>query len=167
MACGTGKTFVCLWVKERMKAKRTLVLVPSLGLLSQMLKDWTGAKRESFAALCVCSDKTVNKRDDDEAISSVADLAFPPTSDPKDIARFLRQDTDQVIFSTYQSSPLIAEAQKGHDVPKFDLIVADEAHRCVAGQSDSGFRTVLDDRLIKREQAAIRYWQRPKFTKVF
>ena len=28
MACGTGKTFVCLWVKERLKAKRTLVLVP-------------------------------------------------------------------------------------------------------------------------------------------
>jgi predicted helicase len=41
MACGTGKTFVCLWVKERLKAKRTLVLVPSLGLLSQILNDWT------------------------------------------------------------------------------------------------------------------------------
>ncbi len=34
MACGTGKTFVYLWVKERLKVKRTLVLVPSLGLLS-------------------------------------------------------------------------------------------------------------------------------------
>jgi predicted helicase len=39
MACGTGKTFVCLWVKEKLKAKRTLVLVPSLGLLSQILND--------------------------------------------------------------------------------------------------------------------------------
>jgi predicted helicase len=39
MACGTGKTFVCLWVKERLNAKRTLVLVPSLGLLSQILND--------------------------------------------------------------------------------------------------------------------------------
>ena len=36
MACGTGKTFVALWVKERLKAKRTLVLVPSLNLLSQI-----------------------------------------------------------------------------------------------------------------------------------
>jgi predicted helicase len=43
MACGTGKTFVCLWVKERLKAKTTLVLVPSLGLLSQILNDWTFA----------------------------------------------------------------------------------------------------------------------------
>jgi predicted helicase len=37
MACGTGKTLVSLWVKERLDAKRTLVLVPSLGLLSQIL----------------------------------------------------------------------------------------------------------------------------------
>jgi predicted helicase len=56
MACGTGKTFVCLWVKERLKAKRTLVLVPSLNLLSQMLNEWTFAAREPFDALCVCSD---------------------------------------------------------------------------------------------------------------
>jgi predicted helicase len=43
MACGTGKTFVCLWVKERLKAKKTLVLLPSLGLLSQTLNEWTFA----------------------------------------------------------------------------------------------------------------------------
>ena len=47
MACGTGKTFVCLWVKERLKAKRTLVLVPSLGLLSQTLNEWTFAARDT------------------------------------------------------------------------------------------------------------------------
>src|SRR4029079_3309264 len=40
MACGTGKTFVCLWVKEALKTRRTLVLVPSLGLLSQTLNEW-------------------------------------------------------------------------------------------------------------------------------
>jgi len=77
MACGTGKTFVCLWVKERLKAKRTLVLVPSLNLLSQMLNEWTFAAREPFDALCVCSDQTANRRDDDEAISLAADFPFP------------------------------------------------------------------------------------------
>src|SRR5215469_9962231 len=64
MACGTGKTFVCLWVKEKLKAKRTLVLVPSLGLLSQILNDWTFAARDKFDALCVCSDQTVNRREE-------------------------------------------------------------------------------------------------------
>jgi predicted helicase len=62
MACGTGKTFVCLWVKEKLKSKRTLVLVPSLGLLSQILNDWTFAAQERFDALCVCSDLTVNRK---------------------------------------------------------------------------------------------------------
>jgi predicted helicase len=52
-ACGTGKTFICLWVKERLNAKRTLVLVPSLGLLSEILNKWTFAARELFDALCV------------------------------------------------------------------------------------------------------------------
>ena len=33
MACGTGKTYVSLWIKEELSAKRTLVLVPSLSLL--------------------------------------------------------------------------------------------------------------------------------------
>ena len=153
MACGTGKTVVCLWVKERLKAKRTLVLVPSLGLLSQILNDWTFAAREEFDALCVCSDQTVNRREEDEAISLVSELPFPvyDRSDVEEIANFLKRDSDQVIFSTYQSSPLIAEVQKNHHVPRFDLVIADEAHRC-AGKSDSVFRTVLDDGQIKSER---------------
>jgi len=151
MACGTGKTFVCLWVKEKLKAKRTLVLVPSLGLLSQMLNDWTFAARERFDALCVCSDQTVNKKDEDEPISLVADLAFPVSNDVAEIVRFLKQDNEQVIFSTYQSSPLIAQAQKNANVPHFDLTIADEAHRC-AGKVFSSFGTVLDGELIKSDR---------------
>src|SRR5690349_496374 len=65
-----------------------------------------------------------------------------------EIAQFLMRDKAQVIFSTYQSSPLIAQAQKNDGVPHFDLVIADEAHRC-AGKSDSPFQTVLDDGLIK------------------
>jgi predicted helicase len=153
MACGTGKTVVCLWVKERLKAKRTLVLVPSLGLLSQILNDWTFAAREEFDALCVCSDQTVNRREEDEAISLVSELPFPvyDRNEVEEIANFLKHDSDQVIFSTYQSSQLIAEVQKNHHVPRFDLVIADEAHRC-AGKSDSVFRTVLDDGQIKSER---------------
>lgn len=151
MACGTGKTFVCLWVKEALKAKRTLVLVPSLNLLSQTLSEWTFAAQEPFEALCVCSDQTVNRRDDDEAISLAADLPFPVTSDVNEIADFLRSGKDQVIFSTYQSSPLIAQAQIYPDVPRFELAIADEAHRC-AGKTNTVFGTVLDDRLLKADR---------------
>ena len=99
----------------------------------------------------VCSDQTANRREEDEAVSLVSDLPFPVSSEVKEIAHFLKRDKDQVIFSTYQSSPLIAQAQKTKGVPHFDLIIADEAHRC-AGKSDSQFQTVLDDRLIKGER---------------
>jgi predicted helicase len=40
MPCATGKTLTSLWVKETLNSKRTLVLMPSLGLLSQSLNDW-------------------------------------------------------------------------------------------------------------------------------
>jgi predicted helicase len=79
MACGTGKTYVTLWIKEHLDAQRTLVLVPSLGLLSQLLREWTFAATTPFEVLCVCSDQTVGTKGNDEAIHSVADLAFPVT----------------------------------------------------------------------------------------
>jgi predicted helicase len=41
MACGTGKTLAALGVHEHLDATRTLVLVPSLSLLSQTLREWT------------------------------------------------------------------------------------------------------------------------------
>lgn len=151
MACGTGKTFVCLWVKEQLKAKRTLVLVPSLNLLSQTLSEWTFAARDRFDALCVCSDQTVNRRDEDEAINRVSDIPFPVSNDVAEISHFLQRDRDQVIFSTYQSSPLIAKAQQNDKVPHFDLVIADEAHRC-AGKTDTAFHTVLGDGEIRSER---------------
>jgi superfamily II DNA or RNA helicase len=148
MACGTGKTLVSMWIKERLDARRTLVLVPSLGLLSQIVSDWTSAANIRFDVLCVCSDHTVGKRDEDEAITSVSELPFPVTGDAAEIARFLRGDGHRVVFSTYQSSPLVEAAQADQAVPAFDLILADEAHRC-AGKVDGAFATVLDGKKLR------------------
>ncbi|MCH8078517.1 MAG: DEAD/DEAH box helicase family protein [Proteobacteria bacterium] len=148
MACGTGKSYISLWIKEHLSAKRTLVLVPSLGLLSQLLHDWTFTNSSPFEILCVCSDKTVGKKNYDEMIHSSSDLAFPVTSDVNEIKQFLMSDKNQVIFSTYQSSPLVAEAQSDKSIPEFDFVVADEAHRC-AGKVDSAFSAVLDGNLIR------------------
>ena len=148
MACGTGKTYVTLWIKEQLDAQRTLVLVPSLGLLSQLLREWTFAAATPFEVLCVCSDQTVGTRGNDEAIHSVADLAFPVTSDADEVKRFLGGAGNRVVFSTYQSSSVIAAAQADPAVPAFDLAVADEAHRC-AGKVGSDFTTILDNAQIR------------------
>jgi superfamily II DNA or RNA helicase len=148
MACGTGKTYVTLWIKEHLDAQRTLVLVPSLGLLSQLLREWTFAAATPFELLCVCSDQTVGTRGSDEAIHSVADLAFPVTSDADEIKCFLSGAGNRVVFSTYQSSSVIAAAQADPAIPAFDLVVADEAHRC-AGKVGSEFTTILDNAQIR------------------
>ncbi|MFZ2542074.1 MAG: Helicase associated domain protein [Gallionella sp.] len=148
MACGTGKTYVTLWIKEHLNAQRTLVLVPSLGLLSQLLREWTFAAATPFEVLCVCSDQTVGSKGSDEAIHSVADLAFPVTSDAEEVKRFLSGAGNRVVFATYQSSLVIAAAQADPAIPAFDLAVADEAHRC-SGKVGSDFTAILDNEQIR------------------
>jgi superfamily II DNA or RNA helicase len=140
MACGTGKTFTTLWVKEALNAHTTLVLLPSLSLLSQTMREWAWAKNEDFKILNVCSDTSVGKKTED---MDPADAPFPVTSDVEEIALFLKKPEAKVIFCTYQSSGLIAQAQLDDGIPSFDLAVADEAHRC-AGKADAGFATILD-----------------------
>ena len=130
MACGTGKTYTTLWIREHLAARLTLVLVPSLGLLSQVLREWTFATAKPLEVLCVCSDQSVGAKGADEAIHTVADLAFPVTSDADEVRRFLVGAGERVVFSTYQSSSVIVQAQMDDSIPAFDLTVADEAHRC-------------------------------------
>ena len=149
MACGTGKTLTSLFIKEKLAAERTLVLVPSLSLLKQTMQVWRVNTRVPFEALPVCADVTVGRSDADAAVAHTSELGLPVTTDPHDIAAFLRRRSGpRVVFSTYQSSPQIAAAFAVGRVPAFDLVVADEAHR-VAGIESSDFATVLDETAIK------------------
>jgi superfamily II DNA or RNA helicase len=145
MACGTGKTLAAMWIAERLRSNRTLVLVPSLSLLAQTLREWSANTSEPFEYLAVCSDPTVVG--EDALVERTAELAFPATTDPSDIASFLRGRGRRVVFATYQSSPQIAIAFEGR-TPQFDLAIADEAHRC-AGRTSSDFATILDSDQIK------------------
>jgi len=153
MACGTGKTLTSLWVKEELGAGQVLVLVPSLSLLSQTLREWTAAAKTPFKWLCVCSDESVAKQDrtEDSWFTHVSDIGVPVTGDVKEIKSFLRSDGAKVVFCTYQSSPLIAEAQKDRKIPAFDIAFADEAHRC-AGNVSEAFGCILDSKRIRSDK---------------
>ena len=149
MACGTGKTLTSLFIKEKLDAERTLVLVPSLSLLKQTMQAWRVNGKVLFEALPVCSDETVGRSEEDAAVAHTSELGVPVTTDPHDIAAFLRRRSGpRVVFSTYQSSPQIAAAFAVGRVPAFDLAIADEAHR-VAGIESSDFATVLDATAIQ------------------
>jgi len=153
MACGTGKTLTSLWIKEKLKAQQVLVLVPSLSLLSQTLREWTAAAKTPFSWICVCSDATVAQQDrtQDDWFSHVSDIGVPVTGDAKEIRSFLRGRGAKVVFSTYQSSPLIADAQKDRKTPAFDIVFADEAHRC-AGNVSEAFGCVLNAKKIRSDR---------------
>lgn len=148
MACGTGKTYTSLKIAERETHGSGMVLfmVPSIALLGQTLREWFSEAKEPINAICICSDSDVSqkrtKNEDSDGYSTV-DLALPASTDVKKIVRQFQQFQEEnkpgmtVVFSTYQSIDVIAEAQKallkadtsGTDYGVFDLIICDEAHR--------------------------------------
>jgi superfamily II DNA or RNA helicase len=136
MACGTGKTLVSLWAAEQEAPKTVLVLVPSLTLLKQTLLEWSEQTiwDSRFSYLCVCSDPTVNLKDD-ALNTDTSEVGFRVDTDPAIVRRFLeRRTTDiKVIFSTYQSAHVVAEGAKG--LLPLDLAIFDEAHKTIRGAS--------------------------------
>lgn len=162
MACGTGKTFTALRMSEQMAGKggRVLFLVPSLNLLSQTLTEWTQESAFQLHSYAVCSDSEVGKKrgkgeDDFELLAH--ELQYPATTNAKQLAKaFLsREDSEHmsVVFSTYHSIDAISEAQKLYQLPEFDLIVCDEAHRTTGatfeGEEESNFVKIHNPDFIK------------------
>ncbi|MFJ8944265.1 DEAD/DEAH box helicase [Streptomyces sp. NPDC102395] len=164
MACGTGKTFTGLKIVERLQKERAaadegehtsvLFLVPSIALLSQTLREWSFEAEVPLRAFAVCSDTKVGKQQPkgDDKDMATHDLALPATTDPD---RLIQQMASveaapglTVVFSTYQSIATISAAQK-KGLPRFDLILCDEAHRTtgvtLAGHDESAFVRVHDD----------------------
>lgn len=167
MACGTGKTFTSLRIAEKETDGKgfVLFLVPSISLLAQTLREWTGDAVEPIYPICICSDPQVdprelNNRDTDGF--SVLDLGLPASTNIASItkqvqhARSKNRDGMTVVFSTYQSIEVIAKAQKElqkKGFGEFDLIICDEAHRTtgvkVDGDDESAFTRVHDNDFIK------------------
>jgi predicted helicase len=164
MACGTGKTFTGLKIAERLQKEReqanegdhttVLFLVPSIALLSQTLREWSFEATVTLRSFAVCSDVKVGRQqpEGDDKDMAVHDLALPATTD---VSRLIKQMASveatpglTVIFSTYQSIGVISQAQQ-LGLPRFDLILCDEAHRTtgvtLAGHDESAFVRVHDD----------------------
>ncbi|MER6612571.1 DEAD/DEAH box helicase [Streptomyces xantholiticus] len=167
MACGTGKTFTSLKIAERLQQERAeagqgegttiLFLVPSIALLSQSLREWSYEAEVPLRAFAVCSDTQVGKQkaQGDDKDMSTHDLALPATTSSD---RLMTQMASveaapglTVVFSTYQSIATISAAQK-QGMPRFDLILCDEAHRTtgvtLSGHDESAFVRVHDDGFI-------------------
>ena len=138
MPCGTGKSLTAFWIAQALNPQSIIVAVPSLSLIKQSLLDWTRefiAHGEVPEWLCVCSDATTGNLDRDEFVSEIYELGIDATTDPNVIDRFLgaRNGKRKIVFTTYQSGRVLADAAKRCGVG-FDLGIMDEAHRTVRFQ---------------------------------
>lgn len=154
MACGTGKTFTALRLMEQITPDngRVLFLAPSISLVSQSLREWTAEAMAPLHAFVVCSDTKVGR---DEEDISTHDLAYPATTDAKRLAHAaaaLAKNRRSVVFATYQSIQVVADAQK-LGFGEFDLIICDEAHRTTGltlpGEDPSEFLKVHQNHVVR------------------
>jgi predicted helicase len=152
LPCGAGKTLTALWIKESLKSRNTLVLVPSLALLKQIKNDWAEQKNDPYQYVCVCSDKDIDSNEKDSLVMHTYEIDSKVLSKPENIYAFLSSsnNTAKVIFSTYQSLDKIIEAIRNHPF-KFDLVICDEAHR-TAGAKTGLFSLIHDNKNIPADK---------------
>ena len=148
MACGTGKTLTALFIRDKLAAERTLVLVPSL---TAQADDEGVADQPGWGASVQVASGLLRRHgappEEDAPVAHTSDLGVPANTDPAYIAAFLRKRGHESC-SPLTSHPRIAKAFELGRVPAFDLVVADEAHRC-AGPVGSDFATILDSSKIR------------------
>ncbi|MBQ5479502.1 MAG: DEAD/DEAH box helicase family protein, partial [Acetobacter sp.] len=164
MACGTGKTLTALRIIETLcpKEGKVCFFAPSIALVAQTFREFLKERKEDFIACILCSDHTVGKDDDD---LSVAHLPSTPSTNPEAIVKaFEKAKKDKkrlIIFSTYQSSPVLSRAFKENHLQEefgaFDLMICDEGHRTVGAHTPqekekSPFLYCHDDALIPAQK---------------
>ncbi|MFE2129193.1 DEAD/DEAH box helicase [Streptomyces amritsarensis] len=121
-ACGTGKTFMAAAAALRLaRHGRVLVLLPTLDLLTQTVREWRLAGHTGPAvAVCSLEDDPQLWQLDVRTTTSAPQLGLWHGHGPV------------TVYATYASLPVIAEAHEGaYGLPMdvFDLMVVDEAHR--------------------------------------
>ena len=142
--CGAGKSLTGFWMMEKLDSMSTVIAVPSLSLIKQTLDVYLKeivARGIKVNWLCICSDEGIG--DNSEIRFKTDDIGVPCKTDPEYIKEWLveNKDTRNIIFTTYQSSRLIATISKELN-HTFDLGILDEAHKTVGG-SDKLFSHLL------------------------
>lgn len=121
-ACGTGKTFMAAVAALRLaRGGRVLVLVPTLDLLTQTVREWQVVGHTGPAvAVCSLEDHPELWAGQVRSTTSAPQLGLWHGRGPV------------TVYATYASLPVIAEAHRGEyglPMEPFDLVVVDEAHR--------------------------------------
>ncbi|MET7520164.1 Helicase associated domain protein [Streptomyces sp. NPDC005480] len=117
-ATGSGKTLIASAVARKLRARRVLVLVPTLDLLVQTASSWRRDGGRAGAMVGVCS----LRAEESEGV--------PCTTDPSELVAWTRDLDTVTVFATYASVGH-GVLQRAHvaSLGAWDLMVVDEAHR--------------------------------------
>ncbi|MFI1726309.1 Helicase associated domain protein [Streptomyces sp. NPDC020489] len=116
-ATGSGKSLIGAESARRLSARRVLVVVPTLDLLTQMAAAWRRAGR-SGAMIGVCS------------LRAEESQGLPCTTDPDELVAWLEGLETVTVFATYASVGLrILQRAHAAGLGVWSLMVVDEAHR--------------------------------------
>jgi len=143
-ACGTGKTRIASAAVNRLAAGgRVLVGVPTLELAAQTLREWRDCGDGPLGTVVVvCSDPAVLSGRDIDLGGDVTVSTLPGQ-----VAAACAVPGRVTVLSTYDSMPVVAAAHASHDLPRWDCVVADEAHR-TTGCAGGAWTTVHRDGLV-------------------
>ncbi|MFG2351856.1 DEAD/DEAH box helicase [Streptomyces phaeochromogenes] len=150
-ATGSGKTLIGAESAHRLAARRVLVLVPTLDLLTQMAGAWRRAGR-SGAMLGVCS------------LRAEESQGLPCTTDPDELVAWMSGLETVTVFATYAAVGL-GILQRAHTagLGVWSLMVVDEAHR-TSGDGLKPWAAVHDQAQLPAERrlymtATARVWE--------
>ncbi|KAA0920532.1 DEAD/DEAH box helicase [Streptomyces apricus] len=150
-ATGSGKTLIGAESAHRLSARRVLVLVPTLDLLTQMAGAWRRAGR-SGAMVGVCS------------LRAEESQGLPCTTDPDELVAWVSGLEMVTVFATYSSVGLgILQRAHAAGLGVWSLMVVDEAHR-VSGDGLRPWAAVHDQAQLPAERrlymtATARVWE--------
>ena len=126
MFCGSGKSFVIYDLLFRYGKQLSVVVVPSINLITQFNKDYLLNKdkqkynekyfNKNYELLTICSKNELDK---------TTKVKF--TTDEQEITEFLEKEQFKIIIVTYQSLKLLFNVIKDNQYI-IDIICWDEAH---------------------------------------
>ncbi|MGW2240279.1 Helicase associated domain protein [Streptomyces sp. NPDC001759] len=150
-ATGSGKSLIAAESAHQLSARRVLVLVPTLDLLTQMAGAWRKAGRGG-AMVGVCS------------LRAEESQGLPCTTDPDELVEWMRGLETVTVFATYASVGLgILQRAHAAGLDVWSLMVVDEAHR-TSGDGLKPWAAVHDQSKIPAERrlymtATARVWE--------
>lgn len=145
MACATGKTRVGAEVSAQVAPDgKVLVAVPTLDLLAQTAREWSAVLGNGAGLTgAVCSGTWRQDAGAGELPDEIRRLHAGWSTDPAEVASWLRRPGRATILATYQSLDIAAAAAREAGT-RWDLAVADEAHR-TAGITGGSWSLFHDD----------------------